>query len=362
MSPITDHAGSLERISDGFLALDTSWRVTCVNAQAERCLHCERDDLLGCDIWSMFPLQETQPLRDACELALRSRSPETVEVHLPSLDANLDVRIYPGKQGKGLTLYIQDLAARNRANMAEAAQCAAEAANQAKTDFLLRMSHELRTPLNTVLGFSQVMRMNPGASLSQPQAEMLAHIESAGRHLLAVISDVLDLSRIEAGAVNFQSDDVDIQILAADCLGMLDTQARTDRITLRVDLDAFPGEVRVDRTRIKQVLLNLLGNAIKYNRPDGAATLAIHRTRGDVYFSVSDTGIGLSDEQMGQLFQPFNRLGHEHSNVPGTGLGLVITHHLVGAMGGSLKVVSRLGRGSVFSFCLPQSDLPNEYR
>lgn len=348
---------TLECISDGFLTLDATWHITYVNAQAEKLLRRQRRDLLGSTCWSILADQEAQPLRLASEQALLTCQATRLAVCLPSLDLHLEVSIYPSNQG--LTYYCRDISELNRAHEAQAAQRAAEAANQAKSEFLSRMSHELRTPLNSVLGFAQILRINHQEPLSPPQAEMVKHIESAGQHLLAVISDVLDLSRIETGSLRLQADNVDIQALATDCLQMLDAQARTALITLQLDLDMPPGEIRADRTRLKQILLNLLSNAIKYNRPQGTITLAIHLHQGEACFSVCDTGIGLSKMQLNLLFQPFNRLGREHGNVPGTGIGLVISKRLISAMGSSLQVNSQEGLGSTFSFSLPLAGMAN---
>jgi signal transduction histidine kinase len=318
---------TLECISDGFLTLDTTWHITYVNAQAEKLLRRQRRDLLGSNCWSILSDQEAQPLRLASEQALLTCLATRLAVCLPSLDLHLEVSIYPSNQG--LTYYCRDISELDRAQVAQTAQLAAEAANQAKSEFLSRMSHELRTPLHSVLGFAQILRINPQEPLSPPQAEMVKNIESAGQHLLAVISDVLDAQALKA------------------------------LITLQLDLDTPPGEIRADRTRLKQILLNLLSNAIKYNRPQGTTTLAIHRNPGKACFSVCDTGIGLSKAQLNQLFQPFNRLGREHSNVPGSGIGLVISRRLVSAMGSSLQVSSQEGRGSTFSFSLPLAGMAN---
>jgi signal transduction histidine kinase len=220
----------------------------------------------------------------------------------------------------------------------------AEAANRAKSEFLSRMSHELRTPLNAVVGFAQVLRMK-----LPEQQQQLAHIERAGWHLLALIDDVLDLSRIETGQLVVSADVVDAGEVIADALRMAHEPMKRQRIVVddrvagRTDL-----VVTADATRLRQVFTNLLSNAAKYNRPGGMVTLDARIDGERVTLAVADTGLGMDAAQLAHLFEPFNRLGAESGSVPGTGIGLVITRQLVHLMGGVLRVSSRPGVGSTF--------------
>ncbi|MBC7698963.1 sensor histidine kinase [Aquabacterium sp.] len=233
------------------------------------------------------------------------------------------------------------------------AKAAAEAANQAKTDFLSRMSHELRTPLNAVLGFAQVLKMNTADPLSTRQLGMVNQIEASGLHLLAMISDVLDVTKIESDSVNLFIEDVDVRALTRDCQQMLTTQARSADVHLDVITQDGIAQVCADRTRLKQVLLNLLGNAVKYNRPGGQVSLILQENEGQLTFRVRDTGLGMTREQVEHLFEPFNRLGRENTSIPGTGIGLVICKRLLELMGSSLSVRSIEKEGSEFKFTLP---------
>ena len=233
------------------------------------------------------------------------------------------------------------------------AKAAAEAANQAKTDFLSRMSHELRTPLNAVLGFAQVLKMNTADPLSTRQLGMVNQIESSGLHLLEMISDVLDVSKIESDAVELFIEDVDVRTLTRDCQQILATQAREAGVHLDIITQDGVGQVRADRTRLKQVLLNLLGNAVKYNRRGGQVSLIIQEHEGQLTFRVRDTGLGMTREQVEHLFEPFNRLGRENTSTPGTGIGLVICKRLLELMGSSLSVRTIEKEGSEFRFTLP---------
>jgi two-component system sensor histidine kinase/response regulator len=233
------------------------------------------------------------------------------------------------------------------------AKLAAEAANRAKTEFLSRMSHELRTPLNAVLGFAQVLKMDPFEPLSQRQEDMVQQIASSGQHLLHMISDVLDVSRIETGTMQITMSDIDAIVMLSECQHMVANDAASNDLTLTVHLPASPVLVRADKTRLKQVLINLLSNAIKYNRPGGEVQLSAQVLASHVRFCVKDTGIGMSPLQIQRLFQPFNRLGRENTSTPGTGIGLVISKRLLEVMGSELCLESATNKGSTFWFDLP---------
>jgi signal transduction histidine kinase len=178
------------------------------------------------------------------------------------------------------------------------AKLAAEAANRAKTEFLSRMSHELRTPLNAVMGFAQVLKMDPFEPLSQRQEDMVQQIVSSGQHLLDMITDVLDVSRIETGAMSIDITAVDVNEMISECQHMMAEDAASNDLTLHVHLPDTPLLACADKTRLKQVLLNLLSNAIKYNRPGGEVTLLARQVDQQVRFCVQDTGIGMSPLQM----------------------------------------------------------------
>ncbi|MGQ9860752.1 MAG: PAS domain S-box protein [Thiobacillaceae bacterium] len=255
-----------------------------------------------------------------------------------------------------LTGTIQDITA-GKAREAELSQAkeAAERANQAKSEFLSRMSHELRTPLNAILGFAQLLEFNP--DLDTHSRDNVGEIHKAGRHLLEMINEVLDLARIEAGRLDLRIEELDCQIIAEECLAMTSSLARAREIDLGWDA-AMAGELKVyaDRTRCRQVLLNLLSNAIKYNRAGGRVELTV-AAEGDRYvrFAVRDDGPGIPAERLGELFQPFQRLGMKDPTVEGTGIGLAISKRLVEGMGGRIGCDSRPGAGSTFWFILPRA-------
>jgi len=232
----------------------------------------------------------------------------------------------------------------------EHAKSVAEKANQAKSDFLSSMSHELRTPLNAILGFAQLMESaSPAPSLAQNRSiEQILH---AGWYLLELINEILDLALIESGKATLSHETVALTEVMIECQAMIDPQAQKRGICMHFPVFDHPYFVSADRTRVKQVLVNLLFNAIKYNRPHGEVTIDYAVVSPNAMrISVRDTGAGLSAEQLGHLFQPFNRLGQEGSSEEGTGIGLVVTKRLVELMGGRIGVDSVVGTGSVFWF------------
>ncbi len=230
-----------------------------------------------------------------------------------------------------------------------AAREAADRANQAKSDFLSSMSHELRTPMNAIIGFAQMLEYD--SEMTTDQHDNVHEILKAGRHLLDLINEVLDLAKIESGRIELSMEGVDLTALGEDCQQLIQPIADKAGIRLEIELSA-DSVVFADRVRLKQVLLNLLSNAIKYNRPGGSvrftATAATAATSGHLRLAVTDTGPGIAPERIGDLFQPFNRLGAEASEVEGTGIGLTITRRLVDMMGGEMGVESEVGVGSTF--------------
>ena len=228
----------------------------------------------------------------------------------------------------------------------ERAKNEAERANREKSEFLSRMSHELRTPLNAILGFGQLLEMD---ELSSEQKESVQQMMRSGRHLLDLIDEVLDISRIESGTMSMSTEPVGVEEIIAECLDMVRPLAGSRSVTIYSDLAMEPTHVLADRHRLKQVLLNLLSNAIKYNCEQGSVTVSCQRMADDkLRVTVRDTGRGIAREKMARLFTPFDRLGAEETGVAGTGLGLALSRRLVEVMGGTLGAESVVGDGSTF--------------
>jgi PAS domain S-box-containing protein len=237
--------------------------------------------------------------------------------------------------------------ARELADAYRAARNEAIEASTAKTAFLSRMSHELRTPLNAVLGFAQLLALDP---LTAEQVEAVEHIRTGGRHLLDLINEVLDISRIEAGRLSLSMEVLDAAEVLAEAVDLVRPLAQQYDVPVGTQ-DPARRAVRVfaDRQRVRQVLLNLMSNAVKYNRPGGHVVVGCREGGpGEVVFEVTDTGPGIADELLPRLFQPFDRLGAENSGIEGTGIGLALADGLARAMAGRIEVSTQVGVGSTF--------------
>ena len=258
---------------------------------------------------------------------------------------------------------VEDITEHLRLEEAERAREAAEASNRAKSEFLSRMSHELRTPLNAMLGFAQLLELDPRHPLTDAQRPWVTQIQQAGWHLLEMINDVLDLSRIESGNLRLQIETLNLTELLDATIAMVEGEAHGRRIAISQALAPGTATVLGDSTRVKQILTNLLSNAVKYNIEGGRIHITSRLIGIDaVETVVTDTGLGMTSEQLAELFQPFNRLGRERSVQQGTGIGLVISQRLAELMGGSLRAHSVAGEGSAFILTLPCSADPDTVR
>jgi signal transduction histidine kinase/ActR/RegA family two-component response regulator len=236
------------------------------------------------------------------------------------------------------------------------ARIAAEKANRAKSEFLSRMSHELRTPLNAVLGFGQLLEMD---GLTPDQAENVSQITKGGAHLLDLINEILDISQIESGHMSMSPEAVRVSDVVEAAVALLRPLAEERSVHLIGGDHGCGHHIFADRQRVKQILLNLIGNGIKYNRQGGSVSVTCFQPeRGKLRIQVTDTGPGIAPDQFHLLFAPFERLGAEQTSVPGTGVGLALSRGLAEAMGGTLDVESTPGRGSTFWVEFPIVDSP----
>ncbi|MGB3202299.1 MAG: ATP-binding protein [Nodosilinea sp.] len=242
-----------------------------------------------------------------------------------------------------------------RTQALEARRQAAEAASQAKSRFLAMISHELRTPLNAVLGLSALLSRQMVGPLNAKQVEYLDYIHTSGEHLLAIISDILDLSKVEAGQANLRRSEVSLPELCQSCLAMVQPRATEKGLTLVYRGASSVDTCLADERRLRQMLLNLLSNAVKFTHR-GQVTLTVQHCDTYTEFTVEDTGIGIPPEQLEQIFQPFTQVDHAlNRQYDGTGLGLALTRQLAQLHGGHLRVESVVGQGSQFVLRLPRS-------
>jgi PAS domain S-box-containing protein len=361
----------LDTMSDGLVAADANGNFLIFNKAAESIMG-KGPENVGTPGWQshygMFlpdgvtpAPEEALPLVRAMEgetvkrmeLVIRNEQrPEgsSIEVSATPLQAN-------GRRAGGVAIF-RDITERNRTQVELARQAEVERASQAKSEFLSRMSHELRTPLNAVLGFGQLLETG---ELDARQRRNVAQILKGGRHLLELINEVLDISRIEAGNMTISLEPVHVGRALADVLDLVSPLAAEQGISIeRPSPDDADRYVMADNQRLKQVLLNLLSNAIKYNREQGSVTVSLRDVAPhDLFVLVTDTGKGIAETELAKVFEPFERLGAEQSSIEGTGLGLALSKLLVEAMGGTLAVESELWIGSTFLVKLARAEAPS---
>ena len=356
-------------VSIGVTVVDTAGKLIDVNPAFCTMMGCAAADLLGRPLadFQLPDVQEEDGTAAAVGGALARRQRYlTPDGRVLQVAANLRTLNNASGQPVATVGALQELTQVLRLRDAERAREEAEIANRTKSEFLANLSHELRAPLNAIVGFAQMLGRgdNPDGSGDDhvdplAQRHGLAQIRQTGWHLLDMVNDVLDLSRMEAGSLRLTLEPLSLADLVQEAAVMVEPAALAAGVTLDLSLSPQADSAQADTLRLRQVLINLLGNAIKYNRPGGRVTV---RTRpgavGEVLLEVEDTGIGMTEAQIGELFTPFNRLGREHSGMPGspgaqgTGIGLVICRKLSQLMGGELTVASRAAEGSVFTLRL----------
>jgi len=368
----------IHAVSEGVVTVDEERRIVLFNRAAESMFGVEANEALGTPIdrfIEQLPIAK-RPETDASAVAssgsLHALTGRKRDGRAFPIEASLS-RLQMA-QGALTTVVLRDITVRILADAERRAHEALEASSKAKTDFLSRMSHELRTPLNAVIGFSQLLRLDTARPLSVEQLERVQHVENAGAHLLALVNDVLDLSRIESGEMSVSSQAVQLSRVieeAATMVSPLVTKAGIEVFLAaelpaagagqRGDARAAPPDdvwVHADPVRLRQVLVNLLSNAVKYNRPGGRVALTWKRSKHACEILVTDTGQGIPVDQLAGLFQPFNRLGAESTGVEGTGIGLVLSRQLAEMMGGTLTITSTFGVGTCATLKLGIANAP----
>jgi PAS domain S-box-containing protein len=358
------------------------------NRAGEALLGLSRDELIGKTDYDFFPTEAAddftthdravlagRQLIDLPEEAIQTRHQGVRILHtqkLPILDEDghpqyllgISEDITERKQAEAEIRRLNQALAQKLAQLEAAnqdlqeAKEEAERANQAKSEFLSRMSHELRTPLNAILGFAQILGM--GDLDPRPRAAV-EHILNAGRHLLDLINEVLDIARIESGRFTVSLEPVQAREVVQEILDVVQPLTAQRKVALQVERSALcDHHIRADRQRIKQVLLNLLSNAVKYNRAGGTVTVVCEELAGRLRIRVSDTGPGIAADKMARLFVAFDRLDVDESDVEGTGLGLALSKRLIEVMDGAIGVESVVGQGSSFWVELPIVEGPVE--
>jgi signal transduction histidine kinase len=230
-----------------------------------------------------------------------------------------------------------------------------EVASRHKSEFLANMSHELRTPLNAIIGFSEVLAERMFGEINDKQAEYLNDILESGRHLLALINDILDLSKIEAGRMELDPSEFDLPVAVENTLILLRERAHRRGITLSLDIEETVGAIHADERKVKQVVLNLLSNALKFTPEGGRIDVRVRARDDAIEISVTDTGVGIAPEDQAAVFEEFRQVGASAKKVEGTGLGLAISRKFIELHGGKIWVTSETGKGATFAFTLPHA-------
>lgn len=363
-----EHEARLAAVVDtsieGIFTTDAEGRIDSLNWAVEQMFGLDRGEAVGRDFTTLLApphraeyraLLEPGPRAGHAGILGRRREIEGLRNDGEAFPMELAVEELQLRGKRIFTGMLRDIGERKRAEADILdAKVAAEQASRAKSLFLASMSHELRTPMNAIMGFAQLLELDD--RLDSEQRDHVREINRASAHLLKLINSVLDLSRIEAGKVEVKAEEIDPSALLDECLRL------SWPLSVRhgIHMDFIPGKtpaIHADRTYAKQILLNLISNATKYNRKGGDITLSSTMTPGGaVRLIVSDSGPGIAAEQMEAIFQPFNRAGREGSNIEGTGIGLTISQRLAHAMGGQVGCESRLGEGSTFWLELPPSE------
>jgi signal transduction histidine kinase/ActR/RegA family two-component response regulator len=380
MRPL-DFESLFQAAPGSYLVLDPDLVIVAVSDAYLRDTMTVREQIVGRELFEVFPDNPDDPeatgesnLRASLDRVRRDRVADTMalqqyDIRRPDADGGgFEVRFWspvnsPVLEPDGTLAFIihsvEEVTGSVRAaKELRAAKEEADRANQAKSEYLSRMSHELRTPLNAILGFAQLLELE---DLADEQRENLHFILNAARHLLALINEVLDIAAIEAGRLPLSLEPVAVADVVAETVSLIRPLADQHQVLLVSPPQSAATHVKGDRQRLKQVLLNLLSNAVKYNRQGGTVQIGFEPAAEErLRVQVIDSGLGIPDHALDQLFVPFERLGSEESGVEGAGLGLPLSKRLAEAMGGTLEVSTVLGEGSTFWVELPVAEGPLE--
>jgi PAS domain S-box-containing protein len=356
-------AAIVDSSDDAILSKNLEGIVLSWNRAAERLYGYTAEEVIGKPIGIIVPDSRAFEVADFLARLARGERVEHVETERIRKDGTIvpvSLTISPVRDADGnvvgASAIARDITERRRAELALREAMRAEAANRAKSEFLSRMNHELRTPLNAILGFAQILEMDD-AGLTNEHKEAVTEIMRAGRHLLGLIGDVLDISKAESGRLALCIEEVDVCEVVEESLSLVKGAASERQIDIQVG-DISEATVTADRQALKQMTVNLLSNAVKYNRDRGVIRIDAAEKGDRLKISVQDTGVGIPRDKLARLFTPFDRLGAETTSVQGTGLGLTLVRHLATAMGGDLTVESSPDVGSVFAIELPSR--PND--
>jgi len=359
----TRHRSLIENMVDGFITIDDKGCIQTLNHAAEKLFGYEEREVVGENIKIFMPKPHKSEYEDYLSHYRNTGIKKTISIEREIDGLKKDGTTFPIdlsvaeiilEEKKLFSGIVRDITERKKAEKDLIdAKNEAEKSNKAKSDFLSSMSHELRTPMNAVLGFAQLLELD-NATFNENQVKSVQEILQAGGHLLHLINEVLDLAKIESGKLDIALQEISLQEVIKQCKGIIDQLAIESNIQIDYG-DPSGYTVVADSIRLKQVLLNYISNAVKYNRPNGHVKINYQIVEDNrLRVNVIDTGYGLNEEQLSQLFQPFGRVGAKSSTVEGAGIGLVISKYLLELMNGTVGVSSKVGEGSNFWFEIDQ--------
>ncbi|NJD77010.1 MAG: PAS domain S-box protein [Candidatus Methanoperedens sp.] len=352
-----------DNASDAILTTDLENNITSWNKSAEKIFGWKAEEVTGKGLFQLIaPSMLIEENRQIARDTLEGKTVTGLENVLfrkdgSSIYVNLTTSVLQdiSKNKIGISFVIRDITELRKSEELQIDKTRLMLANKAKTEFLAIMSHELRTPLNSIIGFSELLKQQVQDELEEKQVHYLDNIISSGRHLLNLINDILDLSRVEAGKIELKIEKIPLHEIIKEATDLIKEAASKSKVTLKTEIDPQLEFLEADRQRLKQVLFNLLGNAVKFSKPEGGTVTLVVREAGNMAeFRISDTGIGIKKENIGKLFREFTQLESGSSRkYGGSGLGLSIAKQLVELQGGIIMAESRYGEGSTFAFSLP---------
>jgi PAS domain S-box-containing protein len=354
-----------EALSDALFSIDSNGLITSLNSAAEKMFGYSAEDIIGHNVSILMPEKERHAHEDYTaysdlhEARIINQQRELHGVRKDGTEFPIELHVSPMNiAGEyGYVGVIRDITERKIAESKIIDEkIKAEKASKAKSEFMDSMSHEFHTPLNAILGYSQLLEMN--SELETQYKEHVIEIHKAGKHLLDMVTDILNYTKIDSGKKDLHSQVVSLEELLVECLGLTSSLSREAKISLTVDPDCYRYLLQGDPVRLRQVFINLMSNAIKYNCENGKVSIDCKECGNNLlHITISDTGSGIDAARFDELFEPFNRLGKEGGPIQGTGIGLSITKQLVESMDGKIGVESTLGEGSQFWIELPLATL-----
>lgn len=350
-----------DNANDAIVTIDLAQRVTSWNKSAEKMFGWGAEEITGQKLFSLiFPQRFMQEKERLVLDTISSKVVSGIETVClrkdgTEIDVSLTTSLIRDENQNiiGMSGIIRDVTEHKRAEEIRLENVRLTLANRAKSEFLATMSHELRTPLNSILGFSDLLKQNNAGELNEKQEHYVDNVLASGRHLLNLINDILDLTKVEAGKMQMLVEKISVPEAVDETLNLIKTGAEKRNILLKKEIDIE--FIEADKRKFKQILFNLLSNAVKFSKPEGGVvTMKAKKADNFASFSVSDNGIGIEEEDMGKLFRVFQQLDSGIARkYGGTGLGLAITKQLVELHGGKIWVESKYGEGSTFTFTLP---------